>query len=103
MGFANVKRYSSKLNSLKSAKKKEREEIIRCASDTFIKVLCECCLNVLNGVVELTPNEKRTLTKYREIIRTLGKSKLAIKSRKKILFQKGGFIPTLVTSVLKLT
>lgn len=101
MGINNVKRYSSKLESLKSVNLKERRNIIDCADDKFIIVLCECCLNVLNGFIKLSPREKKILSRYSSTIRVLGKSKLGLPKRRSILRKSGGFIRTLVNTILK--
>lgn len=102
MGFGNVKKYSSKLKSLVDANLNERKELIHSASDTLIKILCDCCLNILKEVVEINSQEKNKLKRFSNVIRTLAKPKLNIENRRKLLIKNSGLIPVIITAVLRL-
>lgn len=88
------------LHALKVAKPKLRNAIIKAADDDFIKALCECCMNVLNGNHKVTPALRKKLSKHRVALRVLSNRKNALRKKRKLLLQKGGFLPMLLGSIL---
>ena len=57
-------------------------------------------INTLNGNHKLTQDKKGKLKKYKNRLRALVNPKICFKSKRKFLFQKGGFIVPLLASVL---
>jgi hypothetical protein len=53
-------------------------------------VYCECSLNLLKGVVPLTPCQKRRLVRYKAHLRDLANKKVSRKRKRQRLNQKGG-------------
>lgn len=88
------------LHVLKNCKPCMRKNILSNSSGELIKTLCEVCLNVLNGNAKISKNCKNRLHKYKTVIRQLAKPGGRISNKRKILIQKGGFLPTLLTAVL---
>ncbi len=72
------------------------------ASDGVIKCICNAALNAYKGDVRLTGPKKRLFAKHRGTFNQLINPSLSIKSKRKLLVQKGGigFLPLLLTSVL---
>jgi hypothetical protein len=70
------------------------------ASDEQIKTLIECAINTLNGNCKLSKGEKCKLSKYKSRLRALIKKKIIFKTKRNLLFNKGGFIFTLLTSII---
>lgn len=85
---------------LKDANPKMRNAILNNCDSTSIKSICEIALNVLNGNYPLTPSQIQRLRGYKNKMRSLACSKTTLCSKKKILKQKGGFLPTLLSTVL---
>ena len=56
----------------------------------------ECCKNVLNGNVNLTPSQKKRLGKYKGSMRQLADRRVKLASKQRILSQQGGFIGPLL-------
>jgi hypothetical protein len=64
--------------------------------------MSECCKNLLKGAVPVTANQLSKLRRYKKTLHQLSTKKLSNKSRRKILQQKGGFLPLLIGPVLGL-
>ena len=88
------------LHVLAKGTHKQRHGIIQGANKEFMKCLCECALNVLNGNVPLKPADKKKLKKYKHQLRSLTNRKFSSQKKKKTLSQKGGFLGALLTPVL---
>jgi hypothetical protein len=55
-----------------------------------ISAICECSLNLLKGIVPLTPRQKRRLVRYKAHLRDLANKKVSRKRKRQRLNQKGG-------------
>lgn len=78
---------------------KTRKAIINLAKKDEILALMECCINILNGNVKLTDAEKKRLSRHRAMIRKIT-AKSPVSKKKKILCQRGGFLPLLLAPLL---
>jgi hypothetical protein len=88
------------LKVLKKAKPKLRKNIIKAAENDLITCLAECSHNVLNGNIQLSNKDKTALKKHQKALRELAKRKLSTSKRRRILIQKGGFLPALLGPIL---
>lgn len=89
------------LHVLKNCKANVRKIIIKNAPAEFIKTLCEICMNVLNGNLKISKKCKDKVKFYKKTLRDLASKKFKIKTKKKILVQKGGaFLPILIGALL---
>ena len=61
---------------------------------SLITSICECALNLLKGVIPLTPRQKRRLAWYKIHLRGLANKKVLRKKKKHFLNQKGGNLLT---------
>lgn len=88
---------SALLQALVHASPKQRKALIQHADKTLIRHICECSLNILKGNIPLTGNEKKSLKKYKAILRRLvHKKHKSVNKKKKILNQKGGSVLPLI-------
>lgn len=96
-----LKRNSLWLKYLSRSKPSMRRAMIKAADKDMVDTLCECCLNVLNGNIPLTPSQKKKLSKYKLTLRGLVRSKKTSYKRKKkaLLTQKGGFLGALLATL----
>ena len=97
------KKHADILRALRHFNVRERTAFFRAADEKLIRCICECIFNVLCGNVSLQPEHKADLKKYACILRKLvqkkkGKRNLARKRR--LIVQKGGFLPTLLIPIL---
>ena len=67
----------------------------------FVRSICECTQNVLNGNVPITGNQKRSLSRFKWDLRELAENRVSDKEKTKIL-KKGGFLGCLLTPVVSL-
>lgn len=89
----NIKRHAPHLQVLATAKRGMRNAIIASADKNLIDAVCECCKNSLHGNIRHSERDKRRLKHYKRWIKTVMNKKVGIKSKKKILQQRGGFLP----------
>jgi hypothetical protein len=85
---------------LKNAAPKLRKAILKNVEPEMIKTLCEISHNTLNGNNSICNNTKKKLVGYKRELRNLACSKRSLSSKRKILVQRGGFLPALIGAVL---
>ena len=104
--MANLKKHRQTLLVLTKARPKLVKEIISTADKSLIHALSECALNILTGVVPLTPAKKKKLTKFKNKLRSLATKRTSLKNKKNLLqkggYQRGGFISLLASVVAPL-
>lgn len=88
------------LQVLKNCKPIVRKLIIKHGNSELIKTLCEICINTLNGNVKISPKCKNRLKSYKNSLRKLTAPKVKLQAKKKILVQRGGFLPVILSTIL---
>jgi hypothetical protein len=103
-GNMSQKIYKNKdlLKHLSKCSSPQRKAIIRTASPDQINSICECILNVYNRNIPLKRSAYTHLKPYHSEISQLSlKRRSALKTKRKLLNQRGGaFVPILLASVL---
>ena len=82
------------LQVLVKSKPRLRKILIDNVPDSVITAICECCLNLLKGVISLTSPQKRRLARHKTHLRALANKKVSRKKKKQYLNQKGGNLLT---------
>jgi len=77
-----------------------RKGIIMNADKELIYTLCECILNLLNGNINISDEKFNQLKSYKHSFRKILDKKLNLKSKKKLIIQKGGFLEILLPAVI---
>ena len=85
-----VKRALPHLKLLAEAKPELKKAIIKHASADVVKAISEIALNMLKGVIKLTPKQKQRLSRYKKEFRSLGKKGISVNRKRKLLVQRGG-------------
>lgn len=85
---------------LKDCKPKLRKALVENADNGLIKTINEIAFNTLNGNNTIDNKTKVKLKKYKKQMRCLTCPKRSIASKRKLLIQNGGFLPTLIASIL---
>lgn len=85
---------------LRKAKPKLRNAIIKNADGELIKTICEIALNTLNGNNKVSYKTKSDLKRFKREIRCLACPKRTLSSKRKVILQRGGFLPTLISTIL---
>lgn len=94
------------LGALCHGDKKHRTAIVRTADKPLVKCICECVLNVLEGVVKLSDNTKRQLRRHKHALRKLSDTdrmgmRTDWRTKKRAIIQSGGsFLPLLLAPIL---
>jgi hypothetical protein len=78
------------LQVIVKSKPKLRKLLIDNVPANVITAICECSLNLLKGVIPVTPRQKRRLARYKTYLRDLASKKVLRKRKKLYLNQKGG-------------
>ena len=88
------------LHVLKTAKPKLRKSIVWNHDKELVNNICECVLSVLNGNVWLSGCDTRNLRKHKAVLRKLVDKRVPLPGKKKVIFQRGGFLLPLLSAVL---
>ena len=78
------------LQVIVKSKPKLRKLLIDNVPANVITAICECSLNLLKGVIPVTPRQKRCLARYKTHLRDLASKKVSRKRKKLYLNKKGG-------------
>lgn len=87
-------------HAVKSKNNSKVKALIDNASADQLNSILEIIKNTLKGNISYSVKDKRKLVKHSDSIRRLSKPGLSNQVKKKIIQQKGGFIPALLTPVL---
>lgn len=93
-------RNAHKLKELHLASAKTKKRLINSASTDFVRALCDCACNIMNGNVPLTTKHFKQLKKFHKQLKGLT-TKSSQKSKKKVL-QRGGFLGALLGPIARL-
>lgn len=88
-----------RLHALCHLSKEQRKAVLKAADTQLVKGICECVLNTLKGVINLSHDQKKKLQKHKAVLRKLvnKKSGSTWQSKKKLIVQKGeGFLAALL-------
>lgn len=88
------------LHVLKNSKTKLRNNILKEADPELIKTICEICMNILNGNIKIPVKCKDVLKKYKRTLRQISLTKANLNSKRKLLIQRGGFLPIVLGTIL---
>ena len=84
-----VERTLPLLQTLAKSKPKIRDVIFQHGPSDLIKAISEIVLNVLKGVIKITPRQIKRLARYKNKLRALASNKVPEKLKRKFLTQKG--------------
>ena len=85
-----VKRALPLLETLVDANPKLKKAIIKYASPDLVTDISEIALNMLKGIIKLTPQQKHRLSRYKKEFCSLAKKNVSVGKKRKLLVQKGG-------------
>ena len=93
--LGNINKVKKTLILLANSKPSVVKKILKNANSHLIKAISEIALNMLNGVVHLTPSQKSKLKRFKRPMRDLTSPQTKLVAKRKLI-QKGGFISTLL-------
>ena len=94
-------KYMELLKKIMKARSKKRQELLKKAEPCFIKLLCECTLNVLKGRIHLDKRQLKRLGPHAHTMVKVSKVKRhPTKKDKEVLETKGGFLPIILPALI---
>ena len=97
-----IRKHGHMVMALMKSSPKLRKKLIKELSSPVIRCISECCHNVLKGIVHLTDGQKKKLYPNRQHLRNLASKSVSVTRKKRILNQKGGFLPLLGSALIPL-
>ena len=88
------------LQMLSKSNGKYRKALLTGAPPEIIHLLSECALNILQGTITLTKEEKSKLRPHKNELRKIATTRTSNRTKKKLI-QKGGMLNALLKPVLK--
>lgn len=99
--FQSVKTNADLLRAIANMTPSRRKSFFKTADKELVQSICECALNTLKGNVPLKSCQKKTLSRYKRVLRKLVLPKGCWKAKRRILIQHGaGFLPALIAPIL---
>lgn len=83
------KEYSNFLKSLLRCNLKQRRSRLNQCRVADVRFLSECCLNLLRGNIPVNEKQKKTLSRYKNVIRKLSIPRRTTTFRKRVFTQTG--------------
>ena len=98
----NLQKQLSKLLLISNVPPHIRKRAISKFDAKILHAISEIALNLLQGVIKLTPKQYKALKRYRKQLRVLASRQMPLDKKKKTLVQQGGlaFLPMLLMSVI---
>lgn len=88
------------IQKVKFASPTARVKYLRDAHEDQVRSICECVHNVITGVVPVKPRIVDRLKPYKHELIRLARQKGSSEKKRKLLIQKGGFLPILLGAIL---
>ena len=102
-GTSRISRHTAYLSLLGNTKQKKRRSLlIDFAGKDDLDAVCQCIFNVLAGNIKISTSTFNKLKKHKKTLRYLINRRVNNQQRKKVLKQKGGFLPFLLPLAVKL-
>lgn len=83
-----------------SAPTAQRKLLLETITKDQLLALSEIALNLLSGVLVLSPSNKKKLSKHKNFIRLLSDKKISRTSKKKAIQNKGALISLMLKAIL---
>ena len=90
------------LHELSKGDDPNRRLMLAHGNTQLLNCICEITDNVLRGCVQLSCEDKQKLQRHKHAMRTIANKKYPKRLKKRLLSQKGGFLPILLAAALPL-
>ena len=82
-------------NKIARSKPKERKKVLKAATNEELNGLCEVCINVVHGNVQLSKKRFACFKRHKRLLHKLSNKKISLRAKRKVVNQQGGFLGTL--------
>ena len=97
-----VRKNSAFLHLLSDCHPKQRKVLLETLTDEQLKTLCEVVLNILKGIIHLSPRQQQKLRKKKRVLYQLVSKSIPSKTKKRLLVQEGGSVlPSILIPALQ--
>jgi hypothetical protein len=97
-----IQKKTAFLREFHKCSNQNRKKLLKTATPNQIKSVCECALNVVNGNVPVKGRLLHKLKAHRKVLKQLSFGKGTINTKRRLLIQRGGFLPVLAAALLPL-
>jgi hypothetical protein len=97
--LARLKRNFPLIKALQNASQKHRKIILKKAKPELIKTIADICYNIANGNIQLPEQRRKKLLRFRKAIRRISDRKTSLKTKRREIVQKGGFIGAIIPAL----
>ncbi len=84
---------------LTTTSKLQRKALVDSITNDQLRALTEITLNLLRGVIPISPAHKHNLRKYKSVITLIGDKKICLKRKKTSLCRQSGVVVLLLKSI----
>ena len=95
-----LRRHAAILRTIQKARPDLRQSLLKLADEDLIRCIVECADNTLKGHVQLSPFQKKRLSRHKKFLRRLVKRGEAWRTKRKLIAQSGGFLLPLLAPVI---
>jgi len=99
-----LRKYADSLQHLCATKSSYRTRILRekCKDDGFVKCICDCTRNILEGNIPLSTKQRKRLDQHKKLLRKLSADSAPIKRKRSLLVRQSGgaFIGALLRPIV---
>lgn len=88
------------LKKIAKCSKSKRDKLLLSATHDQLHCLSEIAYNTLKGNLDFKNHSVKKLKRFKNEIRKLAKKSTALKKKKELLTQRGGFIPLLLSPII---
>jgi hypothetical protein len=91
-----LKQHYKELRALCKCKGKKQKSILQDASGDLIRTVSQVAKNTIKGNISLSPTQMKRLRRHKKTLRALSHKRSSLKSKRKLLMQKGGALLPLI-------
>lgn len=95
-------KHKNVLKTILNAKNNRRRELLEHVGNDVIKSISEVALNVIKGIIPMSPREKNFLRGWRNQLKLLSNKSPSLRQKRQVLLDHGNIVRLLLKSVLEL-
>jgi len=97
-----LRKHGSFLHYVTTAPAKSRKIALKNASSGELCSVCEVSKNLIKGNIPVSPCQKKKLSKYKALLRTLANRRVKLETKRRLLQQGGAILPLLAPLIIPL-
>ena len=94
-----IDKYRYLIQNFNNLPKNTQKILLKNSDKEFANQICEVCLNISNGNIEINEKDLQKIKRKKKIINALGEKKHSFKKKLKYIRQKGGAILPIIATI----